>query len=132
MCSINSEWLIKCTWLKYILDDDTKFFCKVCSKSFTIFHRGENYVKKHANGVQHIKYNTQISQNQFLSLFISSSHDTNADKGIAADLAQVYHAVQHEHSKRLLDCGIKLNSSIYSDSEISKVSCGRIKSEEID
>jgi hypothetical protein len=41
MCSINSEWLIKYTWLKYVPDDDTKLFCKVCSKSFTISHGGE-------------------------------------------------------------------------------------------
>jgi hypothetical protein len=65
-----------------------------------------------------------------LPSFISSSRDINADKVIAAELAQVYHAVQHEHSYRSLDCGIKLNSSIYSDSEISKeVSCGHTKSE---
>jgi hypothetical protein len=118
MSSINSEWLIKYTCLKYVLDDDTKLFCKVCSKSFTIFHGGENDVKKQANGVQHKKYNTQISQNHMLSSFISSSRNTNADKVIAAELAQAYHAVQHEHSYRSLDCGIKLNSSIYSDSEI--------------
>jgi hypothetical protein len=117
MCSINSEWLIKYTWLKYVPDDGTKLFCKVCSKSFTISHEGENDVKKHANGVQHKKYNTQISQNQ-LSSFILSSRDTNADKVSAAELAQVYHAVQHELSYRSLDCGIKLNSSIYRDSEI--------------
>jgi hypothetical protein len=55
MCSINSEWLIKYPWLKYVPDDDTKLFCKVCSKYFTISHGGENYVKKHANGVQHKK-----------------------------------------------------------------------------
>jgi hypothetical protein len=67
-----------------------------------------------------------------LSSFISSSRDTNADKVIAAELSQVYHAVQHEHSYRSLDCGIKLNSSINSDSEISKkVSCGRTKSKAI-
>jgi hypothetical protein len=90
----------------------------VCSKYFTISHVGENDVKKHANGVQHKKYNTQISQNQLLSSFISSSRDTNADKVIATELAQVYHAVQHEHSYKSLDCGIKLNSSIHTDSEI--------------
>jgi hypothetical protein len=58
MCSINSEWPIKYTWLKYVPDEDTKLFCKVCSKSFTISHGGGNDVKKHANGVQHKKYNT--------------------------------------------------------------------------
>jgi hypothetical protein len=62
MCSINSEWLIKYTWLKYVPNDDTKLFCKVCSKSFTISQGGENYVKKHANGVQHKKYNTYGSE----------------------------------------------------------------------
>jgi hypothetical protein len=46
MCSINNEWLIKYTWLKYVSDDDTKLFCKVCSKYFTISHGGENDVKK--------------------------------------------------------------------------------------
>jgi hypothetical protein len=66
------------------------------------------------------KYNTQISQNQLLSSFASSSRDINVDTAIAAELAQVYPAVQHGHSYRSLYCGIKLNSSIYSDSEISK------------
>jgi hypothetical protein len=42
LCSNNSEWLIKYTWLKYVPDDDTKLFSKVCSKSFTISHGGEN------------------------------------------------------------------------------------------
>jgi hypothetical protein len=40
--------------------------------------------------------------------------------------------VQHEYLYRSLACGIKLNSSIYSDSEISKkVSCGRTKTEAV-
>jgi hypothetical protein len=68
-------------------------------------HGGENDVKSTLMELK--KYNTQISQNQLLSSFISSSRDTNADKVIAAKLAQVYHAVQHEHSYRSLDCGIK-------------------------
>jgi hypothetical protein len=93
MCSINSEWLIKYTWLKYVPDDETKLFCKVCSKSFTISHGGKCDVKKHANGFQHKKYNNQINQNQFLSSFISSSRDINADKVSAAELVQVHHAV---------------------------------------
>jgi hypothetical protein len=42
MCSINSEWLIKYTWLKCVPDDDAKLFCKVCGKYFTISQRGEN------------------------------------------------------------------------------------------
>jgi hypothetical protein len=60
MCSINSEWLIKYTWLKFVQDDDTKLFCKVCSKSFTISHGGENDVKKYAIGVQHKKYKSKL------------------------------------------------------------------------
>jgi hypothetical protein len=49
---------------------------------------------------------------------------------MAAELAQIYHAAQHEHSYRSLDCRMKLNVFIFND-EICKISCGHTKYEAI-
>jgi hypothetical protein len=49
-----------------------------------------------------------------LSTFVTTQ-DSNADKVMAAELAQIYHAIQHEHFYRSLDCGMKLNAFIFND-----------------
>jgi hypothetical protein len=36
------------------------------------------------------------------------------------ELAQVYHGVNHHHSYLSIDCGMKINSKLYSDSRIRK------------
>jgi hypothetical protein len=69
----------------------------------------QNDIKKLASGTQHQQLHNQVSQNHPLSIFITTSQDRNADKVTAAELAQIYHAVHHEHSCRSLDCGLKLN-----------------------
>lgn len=51
---------------------------------------------------------------------------------VASEIAQIYHAVKHNHSYNSLDCGLKLNSKLNQDSKVAaKVSCGRTKSEAI-
>ena len=52
---------------------------------------------------------------------------------VASEIAQIYHAVRHNHSYNSLDCSLKLNSKFYQDSKVAaKTSfCGRTKSEAI-
>jgi hypothetical protein len=81
-------------WLKQLPDDNTKAFCKVRNKLFIVSHGGGNNNIKHASGTQHQQIHNQMAQNQ-LSMFITTSRDSNADKVMAAELA-----TQHEHSYR--------------------------------
>jgi hypothetical protein len=69
----------------------------------------QNDIKKLASGTQHQQLHNQVSQNHPLSTFITTSQDSNANEGMAAELAQIYHAVHHEHCCRSLDCRLKLN-----------------------
>ena len=47
---------------------------------------------------------------------------------MAAELCKVYHAVKHHQSYRSVDCGVKVDKEIYSDSLIvNGVTCGKTK-----
>ena len=49
-----------------------------------------------------------------------------------AEIAQIYHAIKHNHSYNSLHCSLKLNSKLYKNSKVaSKASCGRTNSEAI-
>ncbi|KAK6195888.1 hypothetical protein SNE40_001223 [Patella caerulea] len=132
LCKFNSTWLSKYTWLNKVHGDDKKALCTLCNKSFTITHGGESDVKKHAQGVQHAKCQRDTNQNSVMSSFLTTQNSKSFDDITAAEVSQVYHAVQHEQSYRSLDCMIKLNSQIFKDCEIGKkMSCGRTKAEAI-
>uniref|UniRef100_H3AK16 HAT C-terminal dimerisation domain-containing protein n=1 Tax=Latimeria chalumnae TaxID=7897 RepID=H3AK16_LATCH len=50
----------------------------------------------------------------------------------AAELATVYHTVEHNLSYSSMDCGVKLMQKIFNDSSIGKkLSCGRTKAESL-
>ena len=65
-------------------------------------------------------------------LLLKPKHDSNTDKVTAAEVTTVYHTVQHSQSYRSEDCGSKLTSVIFPDSDIAKrMSWGRIKAASI-
>jgi RNase P subunit RPR2 len=49
MCVLHNEWLVKYVWLKQLAGNNSRAFCKVCNKLFTMYHEGENDIKKHAS-----------------------------------------------------------------------------------
>jgi hypothetical protein len=73
-----------------------------------------------------------IAGNQFLTAFIPKKNTSEQLKVSMIKLAQVYHGVNHHYSYLSIDCGMKINSKLYSDSIIGKeVLCGRKKAESI-
>jgi hypothetical protein len=76
-------------WLKQLPDNNSRAYCKVCNKLFIESHgRGNNNIK-HASGTQHQQIHNQVTQNQLLSTFIATNLDSNANKGMASELAQI-------------------------------------------
>ena len=67
-----------------------------------------------------------------MDAFLRPKNDFLADKVTAAEVTSVYHTVQHATSYRAGDCGAKLATTIYPDSDIAKrMACGRTKAEAI-
>lgn len=91
--------------------------CKLCGVTFVIKHDGEISLKKHESSKNHRKLVS--AQNQSMSVVnFMTTKSTNFKNVIA----------EHQHSYISTDCVIKLNSTIYDDSSLSKlIHCGRTK-----
>uniref|UniRef100_A0A3B1JVS3 HAT C-terminal dimerisation domain-containing protein n=1 Tax=Astyanax mexicanus TaxID=7994 RepID=A0A3B1JVS3_ASTMX len=108
---------------------DDLFLCEVCLSHFSVSHGGEYDVKRHRQCETHKKRVAQKEVSQSMHTFLlKPKQDSNVDKVTAAELTSVYHTVKHSLSYRSEDCGNKLTSAIFPDSEIAKkMSCGRTK-----
>uniref|UniRef100_A0A3B1JH27 HAT C-terminal dimerisation domain-containing protein n=1 Tax=Astyanax mexicanus TaxID=7994 RepID=A0A3B1JH27_ASTMX len=106
-----------------------KVLCEVCLSHFSVSHGGEYDVKRHRQCETHKKRVAQKEVSQSMHTFLlKPKQDSNVDKVTAAELTSVYHTVKHSLSYRSEDCGNKLTSAIFPDSEIAKkMSCGRTK-----
>ena len=61
--------------------------------------------------------------------YVFKKNTEEEDKVAAAELAYVFHHVNHHHSYLSIDCGVNANKIIFSDSVITKkMSCGKTKS----
>ena len=58
--------------------------------------------------------------------FLVKKNSEEEDIVVASEIAQIYHAIKHNHLYNSLECGLKLNSKV-----AAKVSCGRTKCEAI-
>jgi hypothetical protein len=89
MCIFRNEWLVKYTRLKQVSEDNSRAFCKIYNRLFTVSHGGENYIKKHASRTEHQGIHNWVSQNQLLCTFIITSQDSSANKVMSAELVQI-------------------------------------------
>lgn len=120
------EWLIqidkytaKCTW---------------CSTTFTVKYDGEKAVKKHCSSKDHNEAKRYRVTNQLITNIFPSTSNLSHDnlRVAAAELAQIYHGLNHHHSYLSTECGILVNNLIFKDSPLcSKIHCGRTKIEKI-
>ncbi|XP_041844096.1 uncharacterized protein LOC121641831 [Melanotaenia boesemani] len=132
-CCYNKDWESTYLWVKPIQGSSDRVFCNVCQTDFSVSHGGEYDVKRHRKSASHTKRVAQKEASQSMDMFLlKPKQDSNIDKVTAAEITSVYHTVQHSQSYRSEDCGNKLTSILFPDSEIAKkMSCGRTKAASI-
>ena len=82
--------------------------------------QGKAAVERHAATEKH-KSNRRAAGTSSLRLLLREATLPEDDKISAAELCKVYHAVKHHQSYRSVDCGVKVDREIFSDSSIAKV-----------
>jgi hypothetical protein len=109
---------------------EDRAYCKLCNKNFSVSHGGQFNVKQHAQYIGHQqKGKGNVGVNKLSSYFVSVKKP-KYNSVTACELGLIYLNVKHNHSYNSLDCGNKLASSLFHDSDIAtKLCCGRTKSE---
>lgn len=125
------NWLIRKEYSNWLTKSDTyNAKCILCSTKFTVQYDGEKAVKKHYNSKEHNEASFRKTKNQLLTNIFPSTSNPKPEnlKVAAAELAQIYHGLNHHHSYLSIECGIKLNTELFKDSAVcAKFSCGRTK-----
>ena len=125
------QWESTYTWVAPASSKD-RAYCKVCNKDFSISHGGQFDLKQHAQYKGHQqKEKGTLKTNKLSNYFINVSKPEYADV-TACELGLVYHSVKHNHSYNSLDCGNKLVTALFHNSDIAeKRACGKTKSEQL-
>lgn len=102
--------------------------CRLCGINFVIKYDGEKALKTHENSKNHRQLINSKNHSKLITAFAPPTNSTNQKRTTSSELAMVYHAIRHQHSYNSTECGIKLCTKIYADSNIaSSVHCGRTK-----
>ena len=95
-------------------------------------HDGEKAIKVHSSSKTHQTVCSTAKTNTLLTAYLPKKDSTSEFVVAGVEVASVYHSVVHSHSYSSLDCGMKLNRKLFSDSDTAKkVHCGRTKAEAI-
>ena len=131
--SFNKDWLEDKDFAKWLVkENDLTAKCVICPVTFTIKFEGRKAIIDHQKSQKHVMSEMQRRQNQTMTTFLVPKHTSEEDAVIRAEVASVYHSVKHGQSYNSLDCQMKLNHSLFSDSKIAaKISCGRTKATSI-
>lgn len=93
---------------------------------------GISSVIKHSETTLHKKLLSAETTSQLMDKFLVKKNTEGESKVVLAEICKIFHTIKHNQSYNSLDCCIKLDKMIYSDSSTtSKLSCGRTKSEMI-
>ncbi|KAL4104819.1 hypothetical protein QTP88_020095 [Uroleucon formosanum] len=127
------SWLINEKYKKWLVKiDEKKAKCSFCNVNFTVKWDGEKALTTHLNSENHKKTTQNLQRNSLMTTFMTKRNSSDELKVAIIEIASIYHAINHHHSYLSMDCGIKLNTSLYGDSVMAKkVHCGRTKAEAI-
>lgn len=78
LCSYNKLWEAKKPWIKPV-SDDSKAYCTVCRREFSISHGGENDVVRHASSEMHKKAMLAKGASNIGAYFATSTGTTADD-----------------------------------------------------
>lgn len=134
LCKFNNKWLEDYKykdWIKKV--DGHNVRCLLCNThSFSIGYKGEADLEIHMSSTKHIQAAKSRITNELIDTFMIMKDSIEDDKIAAAELAMVYHTVNHHHSYLSLDYNSSLNRIIFNDSKtVTKISFGRTKASAI-
>ncbi|CAK6954748.1 hypothetical protein NQZ68_038319 [Scomber scombrus] len=125
--SFNSEWIKEHEFITKSSRDSYHGFCTLCRCDVDVSSQGKAAIERHAGTDKH-KSNKRAAGTSSMRTFFREVSSPLDDKITAAGLCKVYHAVKHHQSYRSLDCGMKVDREIFSDSPTAKgMACGRTK-----
>uniref|UniRef100_A0A8C6NU33 Uncharacterized protein n=1 Tax=Nothobranchius furzeri TaxID=105023 RepID=A0A8C6NU33_NOTFU len=125
--TFNPEWTKEYGFIAKSRKDDCHAYCTVCRCDVDVSSKGRGALDRHASTEKHRSNNQSAGTSSLLSFFREATSPQD-DKISAAELCKVYHAVKHHQSYRSVDCGIKVDREVYSDSAVAKgVTCGKTK-----
>jgi hypothetical protein len=128
LSEFNSDWKKKYEWAVEIPSDKNRVKCIICNTTFSCGCMGISSLDQHANAISHKNAAKTASQNKIMRDFLTPVNSPEEDCVTVAELTQIFHTVKHNQSYNSIDCSLKLNTHIYSDSKLSsKISCGRTK-----
>ncbi|CAG9789636.1 unnamed protein product [Diatraea saccharalis] len=121
--------MISYSFLKPAQNNKFKALSTLCQKEFTISHGGKNDIEKHQKCNEHQKREKSANVSLSLKTFLENDQmTTQEEKVIAAEVTKAYHSVKHSLSFNSLECDIKLDHTLYTDSKIvEKLTLGRTK-----
>lgn len=110
----------------------TEALCKLCIVTINVSTMGISAIRRHSENPSHKKKVLAGKSSKLLDRFFCKKESQEEINVLVIETCKIYHAVKHNQSYNSLDCSIKLNKILFSDSSIAaKLSCGRTKSEAI-
>lgn len=107
---------------------DEEALCTICNCFLSVTHGGKADIKHHISTANHKKKFAVVSTSSPISKFMIKQDTQEALLITAAELTTAYKVVKHHQSFSSLDCIVKLNAMMYSDSKIAaKQSTARTK-----
>lgn len=73
----NSNWLKVYSWISSVDGNDSKAFCKICKKAFSISSRGVASIKEHSEGDKHKSAEKSTTLAQPLQRFFTRTSKFN-------------------------------------------------------
>ena len=124
-CSFQESWKAKFPFLKNLTSGQV--YCTLCSSQFCVLNSGISDVNNHIKTKKHISSAIAKSNSCGLEKFIRTEPSNEEEIIAAKEAVFAFHAVNHDHSFRSMDCTTELIQTTF----CKKFRCKRTKSEAI-